>query len=107
MLAAMTVPQMVLEESEAKALAIALANVQQHYPSIKLLNEKHTAIAGLIIVSGRIYGKRLMTLNIKQKPQAAKPVNGQPPQVQPMPASAAEEVEAWAWQSPPPPDSKH
>lgn len=49
---------MALEQSEAKQLANALANVQRHYPASRILSDKQMALLSLGIVSSRIYGKR-------------------------------------------------
>lgn len=53
------VPELALEHEEAHALSLALANVQKHYPSLRLLSDKHMAIAGLGLTASRIYGKRV------------------------------------------------
>jgi hypothetical protein len=59
-------PELQLEPAEAKALASALAGVQQHY-KIPGLREEHAAIAHLLIVGGTIYGKRLIMIRARQR----------------------------------------
>ena len=64
-------PDIALEQDEAHALAAALANVQKHYPSLRLLSEKHMAIAGFGLTASRIYGKRVaIVLGIQPAQQA-------------------------------------
>lgn len=83
LLATFTFPEMALEQEEARSLAVALSNVQQHYPGVKLLSDKHMALVSLGMVSTRIYGKRVIA--VVGKPVAAKPGG----QTQRAPAQAA------------------
>jgi hypothetical protein len=66
--AAVTIPEMALGQDEAHALAVALANVQKHYPGVRLLSDKHMALVSLALVSGRIYAPRAMILLTGKRP---------------------------------------
>lgn len=77
MMAAAFHPCMALDGDEAAALAKALANVQQHYPNVRLLSDKHAAVFGLVLCGSRIYGKRAMIISgmmeTPSQPEKAKP----------------------------------
>lgn len=53
-------PALALERDEARDLALAFANVQKHYPGVRLLSDKHMALFGLGVTATRIYGKRVL-----------------------------------------------
>ena len=65
-IAAVTVPEMALEEDEAKQLALALAEIEKHYP-INPLSPKHMAVLGLSMVVFKVYGKRIPAFIGKKK----------------------------------------
>lgn len=100
MVAAVTIPEFALADDEAEQLARALAEVEKHY-RLNPLSEKHMAILGLVVVSGRIYGKRaaiLLAPKGKPEPKApAAPAPGAPAAPPPSvaPVVPAELGEAW------------
>jgi hypothetical protein len=67
MLASMTqTPELVLSEPEAKAYAVAVANVARHYPSFPITAELQDWLAlGLVIV--RVYSTRAIAIGIRKK----------------------------------------
>jgi hypothetical protein len=67
MLASMTqTPELVLSEPEAKAYAVAVANVARHYPSFPITAELQDWLAlGLVIV--RVYSTRAIAIGIRKR----------------------------------------
>ena len=96
LIAAYTHPAFALEPDEAHALAVALANVQRHYPGVRLLSDKHMALANLAMISGRLYGKRALILIAKPAPAGHAPgANGATPPAQTVASPIPAEVEGW------------
>ena len=53
-------PHLAIEHAQAHDLASALANVQEFYPTVRLLSDKHMALFGLGVVATRVYGPMLL-----------------------------------------------
>lgn len=106
-------PDLALEPDEAKALSKAVAEVQRHYPTLKIMSDKHMAVAALGLTVTRVYGKRVAVL--AGFPTFAKASVGK----QDHPASngaatpigaiepAAEDVASVNWFDTPPPPEGH
>ena len=79
MAAAFHIPEINLEDSEAKGLADAMARVARHYPVLDKISEKSIDHANLFVQIGGIYGTRFMAIRMRMQAEAAKPT--QTPQV--------------------------
>lgn len=68
--------ELMLEESEAKRLADAMAEVSKYYTMV--FDPKKVAIANLLIVAGGIYGPRFMAWKINRDKTSKPPKPGEP-----------------------------
>ena len=80
------VPEIELDEQEAKMLSDCLRKVAEFYPVS--LSPKRMAMAELAICAGTIYGPRIVTI-YKKAPKGPKLVPSQPQQTQQQPVQAA------------------
>jgi hypothetical protein len=72
---ALKIPEMKIEEAEAKLLANAIADVLQYYPTIKsFLEGKAAAHVALMMAVIQVYGTRLIAFNLRVRNE-----NKQPP----------------------------
>lgn len=60
----LNVPELALQENEARDLSRAIAAVNKHY-ALPGLNPKHQALLGLGVVAGRIYAPRVMAISAR------------------------------------------
>lgn len=67
----LNIPELAIEETEAKMLVDATAKVASHYTS-DILSEKTVDILNLVMVAGAVYGPRAIVLWNKAK--AEKPL---------------------------------
>lgn len=64
--ALLKVPELALEEAEAKRLGAAVARINELYGGM-VIPEKQMAWANLVIVAGSVYGPRFIAHNINKK----------------------------------------
>lgn len=68
--AALSAPELVIQESDAKSLAIAIAEVSKHYPMT--IDPKTMAWVNLVSAAGMIYGPRFYFINQRKKEEGKK-----------------------------------
>lgn len=68
------IPELAIEESEARSMAEAVTRVSRHYPALDNISEKAIDHANLAVVLCGIYGTRIAAYSMRRTTEKAKPV---------------------------------